>query len=288
MIKYQMIEKFIGLHHEKNGQAMAEFVIVFFPLFLLFLLILQMALLVTAKQVIQYSAFCAARGAIVYDGSRTKSEQAARLACMSISPRLTQTNMQEIINFAQGLGNTAVDLSGYAVNHPEWAGLDLVIDWDEIPGIEVLNRLRNTNVNDYYIIDADLSDGLSFIDQLCGDHRHEIPMRYPSASLLMEHDIIPSRNGNDVTVKLKYNYAMQIPIINKMFFLMYLTFNVRSTIESHFSSYPGVLMDQIGDSVFNALNSLSDHSLYFLPIVADCTLTIEKYTDGIDEIYCNP
>jgi len=80
------------LRKDENGQAMVEFVVVFPVVFLLCLVIMQTFLLLTARQVVNYAAYCAARSAIVFfpEGGNTaakkQAKRAAIIACWSISP----------------------------------------------------------------------------------------------------------------------------------------------------------------------------------------------------------
>lgn len=81
------------LKKNENGQAMVEFVVVFPVVFLLCLVIMQTFLLLSARQVVNYAAYCAARSAIVFlpeSGNtiaKKKAKRAAALACWSISPK---------------------------------------------------------------------------------------------------------------------------------------------------------------------------------------------------------
>jgi len=81
------------LKKDENGQAMVEFVVVFPVVFLLCLVIMQTFLLLTARQVVNYAAYCATRSAIVFfpeNGNtiaKKKAKRAAAIACWSISPK---------------------------------------------------------------------------------------------------------------------------------------------------------------------------------------------------------
>ena len=72
---------------------MVEFVVVFPVVFLLCLVIMQTFLLLTARQVVNYAAYCATRSAIVIfpeSGNtiaKKKAKRAAAIACWSISPK---------------------------------------------------------------------------------------------------------------------------------------------------------------------------------------------------------
>ena len=80
------------LRKDENGQAMVEFVVVFPVVFLLCLVIMQTFLLLSARQVVNYAAYCAARSAIVFfpdsgnAEAKKKAKRAAIIACWSISP----------------------------------------------------------------------------------------------------------------------------------------------------------------------------------------------------------
>jgi len=81
------------LRKDENGQAMVEFVVVFPVVFLLCLVIMQTFLLLTARQMVNYAAYCAARSAIVifpesgHTTAKEKAKRAAVIACWSISPK---------------------------------------------------------------------------------------------------------------------------------------------------------------------------------------------------------
>ncbi len=81
------------LRKDETGQAMVEFVVVFPVVFLLCLVIMQTFLLLTARQVVNYAAYCATRSAIVIfpeSGNtiaKKKAKRAAAIACWSISPK---------------------------------------------------------------------------------------------------------------------------------------------------------------------------------------------------------
>ena len=80
------------LRKNESGQAMVEFAVVFPVVFLLCLVIMQTFLLLSARQVVNYAAYCAARSAIVFlpdsgnAEAKKKAERAAIIATWSISP----------------------------------------------------------------------------------------------------------------------------------------------------------------------------------------------------------
>jgi len=94
----------------------------FFPLFfLLCLVIMQTFLLLTARQVVNYAAYCAARSAIVFlpDSGNTeakkKAERAAIIACWSISPMKgfgsAETFIKPIEDMVEGATGINFDLA---------------------------------------------------------------------------------------------------------------------------------------------------------------------------------
>ena len=131
--------KRLSIHKDTSGQAMTEFVIVFPSVLLLFLVIVQTALLMTAKQFVEYSAFCAARSAIVYGGNNEKIERAANIACIPISPKLAEGQIQEFASYATSLSDMVItDLPALLLRRPELAGI--VFSWDSIPGGGIINK----------------------------------------------------------------------------------------------------------------------------------------------------
>jgi len=109
------------LRKDENGQAMVEFVVVFPVVFLLCLVIMQTFLLLTARQVVNYAAYCAARSAIVFlpDSGNTeakkKAERAAIIACWSISPMKgfgsAETFIKPIEDMVEGATGINFDLA---------------------------------------------------------------------------------------------------------------------------------------------------------------------------------
>jgi hypothetical protein len=268
--------KLLKIHKDNNGQAMTEFIIVFPSLFLLFLVIIQTTLLMTAKQMVEYSAFCAARSAIVYDGNDKKIKRAADIACISISPKMTFAVLEEFYNYAVGLGEAVIDTAELIDEYPELAGL--VFTWDSIPGVEIIDKLRHISLDDIFNVqNVKLAAGLEIIDLLCGA-KNRVPLRYPTAALLTNQAV--TKNGRDVTVEITHNYAMRVPIVNKLFFYGYIYGKLRNEIRNRLSHLPQGAIDTITSHALEGIRELADasrsNSLYLIPIKANCTLTIEK------------
>ena len=105
----------------ESGQSIVEFVIVFPVLFLLFLTILQVALLLNARHLVHYAAFYAARAAIVWQPAKVsqkikddKIKRAAVIACLPISPKISGIIPAGI---PPSLGNTIGALERFAISN---------------------------------------------------------------------------------------------------------------------------------------------------------------------------
>ncbi|MEO0074812.1 MAG: TadE/TadG family type IV pilus assembly protein [candidate division WOR-3 bacterium] len=85
-INSQTLDKFVN---SENGQAIVETLIVFPIIIIFILIIMEVAMLYNAKQVMNYAAFCAARTASVYgidqpeDSTRIRRSAAIALTCIS-------------------------------------------------------------------------------------------------------------------------------------------------------------------------------------------------------------
>lgn len=71
----------------ESGQAMVEFVLAAITFLFVILGVIQLALFLNAKSLVQYAAYNAARAAAVHGGNREKMEEAARLSLIAIFPR---------------------------------------------------------------------------------------------------------------------------------------------------------------------------------------------------------
>ena len=82
---------------DTEGQALLEVVIVFPVLMIFMLVIMELSMLYNAKQLANYSAFCAARTAAVYGTSATTKTQLAAALVMSSINSATNVNANEIL-----------------------------------------------------------------------------------------------------------------------------------------------------------------------------------------------
>lgn len=68
----------------QSGQAITEFLVIFFVLLLTVMLILQIALIIHARSFVRYAAYSAARTGIVHQGDKNKMEEAAVRALIPV------------------------------------------------------------------------------------------------------------------------------------------------------------------------------------------------------------
>ena len=155
------------LRKDQNGQAMVEFVVVFPVVFLLCLVIMQTFLLLSARQVVNYAAYCAARSAIVFfpEGGNTaakkQAKRAAIIACCSISPMKgfgsTETfikPIEEMVEGATGINfelarrynmarsNVSVDLKPAKLNSKTpHQDVTAEVTYNYVMGIPIANRI---------------------------------------------------------------------------------------------------------------------------------------------------
>jgi hypothetical protein len=258
------------LRAEEDGQAMVEFAIVFPVVFLLFLVIVQTALLMTARQVVHYAAFSAARSAIVGDeDNEVRAWRAAQIACIPISPKFQPPD-------AEYLKGIIEDLAGDFLS----SGLDLVEDLSTNPQLasglmDIKNSIFGFDIfdNSAYLPQdfqswLSLAAGLLLIDVLCGDELGDVLFRFPAAFCLTEVELEYSRDENDVEAKVWHYYALRVPIVNRIFFLAFKEFHLKNMpqqVRNFFSKWES-----------NAFFSQWASNFYPLPIPASYTLTVEK------------
>jgi len=231
-----------------------EFVIVFPVLLLLVLLFIQTTLILTARHVVHYAAFCAARSAIVYipvedgeygDDFVGKAHQAAAIACIPISPKLS-TPVEQLLATFPG-GDAAYKSLEDMLNKIFSESLKKTLG-------EPLVYLGKY-VNSYNLTSIDIFD-------FSGN-------RLPAPDLDPDEDPLPEKLNPDIQVKVTHNYVLRIPIINKIFY---------------YASLPLVVRDENA----SVLDPYSQHPdlpsySYKIPISATCTLTVEGGQNKIVE-----
>ena len=257
------------LRREECGQAMVEFVIVFPVLFVFFLTIVQSALLMSARQVVHYAAFCAARAAMVgFD--ENQSARAAQLACAPIVPRIS---VAELAQYRSGLLNVIRGLSGLGSEYPELAGrIAAAIPY--IPGLDMGTKLTGLGG---VASSPGLTAGLSHLDSLAGGSVSE---RFYTSYILTNVRFFYFRDGKDVTAGVTHNYAMRVPVINKIFYYMYLNYLVDAQITRAGGGLPSTVTEDLRKESIKAFDELTSSNvtvpLYVMPIRARCTLPVEQ------------
>jgi len=115
------------LPRDTNGQALLEAVIVFPVLLFFILVVMELSMLYNAKQLANYSAFCAARTASVYSvDSTVKTHLAAALAMSAIQP----TDAGNAVDILRAFGVTdpnqtvaaLCSIPGFQGDNAKWLG----------------------------------------------------------------------------------------------------------------------------------------------------------------------
>ena len=156
-----------------------EFALVFPFLLFIILAILQLGFIYSARQMVNYAAFCAARSAIVYkDAGRAK--KAALIACIPISPPISAL-VRDL---------TDIDIS-LAHRIPEGMGL--------VNELQPLNSvLEGTEKFIFMVASAYLFTQVEFLDK---DGKKI-------------EDLSSLNSGDDITVKVTYYYYLMFPLVN--------------------------------------------------------------------------
>jgi hypothetical protein len=254
----------------EDGQAMVEFAIVFPVVFLLFLVIVQTALLMTARQIVHYAAFNAARSAIVGDeDNEVRAWRAAQIACIPISPKFQPPDAEYlkgiIEDLAEDILSSGLNLAEEISKNPQLAS-GLMDIKDSLLGFDIFKN--SAYLPQDFQSWLGLAAGLLLIDVLCGNEFGDVLFRFPAAFCLTEVELEYSRDNNDVEAKVWHYYALRVPIVNRIFFLAFKEFHLKNMpqqVRNFFSKWES-----------NAFFSKWASRFYPLPIPASCTLSVEK------------
>lgn len=96
---------FDKLRRSETGAALAETAITIMTFLIIILGIIQISLVINAKLLVNYAAYCAARAGIVHNGEQRQMENAAALA---LSPLFTGS--PSLAGVAQGYGRAQLEL----------------------------------------------------------------------------------------------------------------------------------------------------------------------------------
>ena len=108
---------------KKRGQAMVEFAIMV-PIFLMALLcFIQLSLMIHARFMLQYAAFCAARAGVVYNGNESEMRKSAAWAIAPYFERLQNANPAELGSAWNEAQNELSMNGGLSVMAPNMAAL---------------------------------------------------------------------------------------------------------------------------------------------------------------------
>lgn len=93
------------LKRSEQGQALVETAVTIMAFLITVLGIIQLSLVMNAKLLTNYAAYCAARAGIVYNGSQQKMEQAA---AMALAPLFAKSFSTLPFGFAKAFGTAAI------------------------------------------------------------------------------------------------------------------------------------------------------------------------------------
>ena len=244
---------------------MVEFAIVFPVMILIVLLIIQVSLLMVAKLIVNYAAFCSVRASIV-GLEQDKIERAAQLVCIPISPKMTSERVQDFAEY-EVLTYLLKTISSDAVSIDYRDKLDELKD--KMPDFNPVTWLSGdlSSLSE----DAGFLGGLFLINYLSKADNFEVLLKYPFSYMLTNVDVSDHPNGIDRTAKVTHHYALRIPVINKIMF------------------YFSIKLRMFNSSIKfrkNLVEIMPKLNLYLIPICAEYTLPVEK-TLGADPSCCN-
>lgn len=182
---------------DESGSSAVEFVMVLPPLVVLLLMVLQIALIVQAKFVVNYAAFCAARSAIVVipdDVSRTEPRN--RLTDPDTSEKI------EVIHHAAALPLTAISpLPGFSFA----TGVPVLTDPN---AIAELWKLAPFDVGPRSMV-VQVTSRAPYAYHKQNTAVKVLTQQGAEGGSFQEHDW--------VTVKVSYRYFLAVPVAKKLF-----------------------------------------------------------------------
>lgn len=187
---------------DQSGTSAVEFVLVLPPLAVLLVMILQIALIVQAKFVVNYAAFCAARSAIVIipddlGGTRgRRPESRNELASPDASQKI------EIIQHAAALPLTAISPlpgAGVARGLPVLSNADAIVELFKLAPFDVTPR--------------------SMMGQVMLRAPYAYDERNTAVKVLTQQGAEGGsfKDHDWVTVKVRYRYYLAVPFAKKLF-----------------------------------------------------------------------
>lgn len=210
-----------GAVDEESGSSAVEFILVLPPLLALLLMILQIALIVQAKFVVNYAAFCAARSAIVVIPDEISGGGPPEPRNQLASPNTSQK--VEIIRRAAALPVTAISpLPGISFSR----GVPFLTDPN---AVAELLKLAPFDVGPRSMV---------------GQVMLRAPYAYHeenTAVKVMTLEGVAGRNYRDhdwVTVKVSYRYYLAVPFAKQLFGTSYTGNPIWTTIFGTDFYYP--------------------------------------------------
>lgn len=198
------------------GQALTEFLLVIPLFFFLLLGVVQLALLYSAFQVVQYASFCAARAAVVRPCASFRPDDsgeasftpavfsAAALAVSALAPSQELFGTDLPYSWLPGLPDT-----------PQVRGLDFASVDENIPVYRYVNASYLSAVRKV------CRDGEQWTVEACGVENCGQSLQCAGYDPLLD---VPG-SGCDVTLEVTYLYPLTIPFVNRVVYGVFVNFS---------------------------------------------------------------
>ena len=280
--------KFKDLGDDEDGQALTEFILIFPLQLFITLCIMQLSLLYTAKLVVNYAAFNAARAAVVVIPQSIDQEISGQINLPggeeTVHNPWSNNNEDDESLKKFKLIKKAAALSLMPICQGSKAFLDgfkiTVIGGHTYSAMDIIETLQLDHLINL------LSDFIGYIGDIFGvndvdKYTQAVVYRYMYASLFTNIEILDTNldvqsgektysRSDVIVVRVKFPYYMIIPIANKF---MGKKFNEELFNDLGLSSSTQETLGYLDNDYFSILRVESDGYVY--PITADCAMHVE-------------
>lgn len=280
--------KFKDLGDDEDGQALTEFILIFPLQLFITLCIMQLSLLYTAKLVVNYAAFNAARAAVVVIPQSIDQEISGQINLPggeeTVHNPWSNNNEDDESLKKFKLIKKAAALSLMPICQGSKAFLNgfkiTVIGGHTYSAMDIIETLQLDHLINL------LSDFIGYIGDIFGvndvdKYTQAVVYRYMYASLFTNIEILDTNldiqsgektysRSDVIVVRVKFPYYMIIPIANKF---MGKKFNEELFNDLGLSSSTQETLGYLDNDYFSILRVESDGYVY--PITADCAMHVE-------------
>jgi len=276
------------LGDDEDGQALTEFILIFPLQLFITLCIMQLSLLYSAKLVVNYAAFNAARAAVVVIPQSMEDEITGQINL----PKNEEDNNSENNNSEEDdkklkkfkLIKKAAALSLMPICQGSKAFLDgfkiTVIGGHTYSAMDIIETLQIDELINFFSNFVGYMGDIFGVDDL-DKYTQAVVYRYMYASLFTNIEILDTNmdvqydektytRSDVVVVKVKFPYYMIIPIANKF---MGKKFNEDLFNSLGLSSSTQETLGYLDNDYFSILKVESDGYVY--PITAECAMHVE-------------